>query len=165
MPDRWIQALAHDPLPPLLEWRDPALGYLARRDLLDEPVGPAETLWELEKPASLLKKQQPDGAWRYPGKSYDPENGTNYDLLETFRNLRVLVHMWTFDSRHAAIPRAADYIFSYQTEEGDVRGILGNQYMPYYFGAMLELLIRVGLVEDARVIRGLDWLQWSQHEE
>jgi hypothetical protein len=40
------------------------------------------------------------------------------------------------------IAKAAEYIFSNQMYEGDIRGILGNQYMPYYHGAILELLIK-----------------------
>ncbi len=50
------------------------------------------------------------------------------------------------------------FIFSCQTSEGDVRGILSNQYMPYYMGAILSLVIKAGYGSDKRTIKGLEWL-------
>ena len=155
---QWINSLSADPLPSLLEWGDPALSYFVQRDLLGNEVGPVETLWEIDAAASLVKRQRPDGGWRYPSKSFDLENGTNYDLLETYRSLRVLVEMYAFDHRHPAIHQAMEFVMSCQTDEGDVRGIIGNQYMPYYHGAILELLVKAGYGADPRVERGLKWL-------
>jgi hypothetical protein len=66
--------------------------------------------------------------------------------------------MYGMDIRHPAIQGAAEFIFACQTGEGDIRGIIGNQYMPYYHGAILELLIKAGFTEDERVIDSLDWL-------
>jgi hypothetical protein len=74
-----------DPLPTLLGWDDPALAYFDRRDLLAEAVAPVETLWNLPEAARLVQRQQPDGAWRCPGKSSDPVTGTNDNLLQTRR--------------------------------------------------------------------------------
>ena len=150
--------LAVAPLPALLAWDDAALGYFVRRDLLEEAVAPVETLWETKAALKLAQAQQPDGAWRYPGKSYDAQTGTNYNLLETYRTLRILVEMFGFHRAHPALQKAADYVFSCQTAEGDIRGIIGNQYMPYYHGAILELLIKAGYGDDPRVERGLTWL-------
>jgi hypothetical protein len=158
MTPAWLEALPVDPLPTLLAWEDQALGYWVRRDLLGETGGPLESLWENSRATALVRVQQADGSWRYHGKSYDPETGTHYDLLETYRNLRVLVEMYGFHRGHPAPDSAAEYVLSYQTEEGDIRGILGNQYMPYYHGAMLELLIKAGYGDDARVEAGLEWL-------
>jgi hypothetical protein len=59
---------------------------------------------------------------------------------------------------HPTLRKAAAYLFSCQTPEGDIRGILGNQYMPYYHGAILELLIKAGYADDPRVGKGLAWL-------
>ena len=157
-PKRWHDSLRFDPLPTLLGSNDEALAYFARRDLLGEPVPPVETLWELPEAARLARKQQPDGAWKYPGKTIDPETGENYFLIETYRNLRLLVERYGFTRAHPAIQRASDYVFSCQTAEGDIRSILGNQYMPYYHGAILELLIKAGYADDPRVLAGLEWL-------
>ncbi|MGW8251359.1 MAG: prenyltransferase/squalene oxidase repeat-containing protein, partial [Anaerolineales bacterium] len=116
----WIESLGVDPLPPLLSWGDPALSYFTRRDLLEDDTGPVGALWEESRPQALVRKQQPDGSWRYPGKSYNPETGTNYHLLETYRNQRVLVEMYGFNSLHPAIQNATGYVFSCQTDEGDL---------------------------------------------
>jgi hypothetical protein len=53
---------------------------------------------------------------------------------------------------------AAEYLLSCQTEEGDIRGMLGNQFAPYYTGAILSLLIKAGYESDPRVERGMGWL-------
>lgn len=53
---------------------------------------------------------------------------------------------------------AAEYLFSFQSAEGDIRGFIGNQYATYYTGYVLSLLIRAGFAADARVDRGLQWL-------
>jgi len=147
-----------DPVPALLAAGDVALAYFVCRDLLGEPVGPASVLWELPEPQRLLRKQQVDGSWRYPGGNPASTPGSNYAVLETFRSLGILVEKFGFDHTHPAMQAAADYLFACQTAEGDIRGILGNQYMPYYHAAILELLIKAGYAEDARVIRGLEWL-------
>ncbi len=153
-----METLRRDPLAALLAWDDPALGYFVRRDLLGEDAPPVETLWNLRGARTLVGKQQPDGSWPYPGKSYDPASNTNYDLLETYRTLGVLVEMYGFQREHLSLQKAAEYIFSLQTDEGDVRGIIGNQYMPYYFGAILSLLIKADYAADPRVEKGLAWL-------
>jgi hypothetical protein len=159
---RWAADLAIgpwvDPLPALLSSGDRALGYFVRRDLLAESVDPVETLWDLPSAQKLADRQQPDGSWRYPGRNRDRFPETNYDLLETFRNLRVLVEQYGFHRGHPAIARAADYVFGCQADEGDIRGILGTQYMPYYHAVITELLIKAGYADDARIDQGMVWL-------
>jgi hypothetical protein len=154
-----------DPLPALLDWQEPALHYFVQRDLLGAAVGSVEALWELPEPVALIRKLQPDGSWRYPGKSDHPAGSANYSLLETYRSLRVLVEMYGFHRSHPALAMAVGYVLSCQTEEGDIRGILGNQYMPYYHGAILELLIKAGCAKDARIERGLQWLLSMRQED
>ena len=165
MLNAWQSSLPIDPLPALMAVEDPALTYFVRRDLMDVSVEPCQTLWELPEPVKLTNKQQADGAWHYPNRSNHPAPGANYDLLETYRILRVLVEMYHFNKDHPAITGAAEYIFSCQTEEGDIRGILENQYMPYYHGAILELLIKAGYAKDARIQKGLDWLLSMRQED
>jgi hypothetical protein len=158
MPGQWIHGLTTNPLPALLAWKEPALVYFVQRDLLAANVGPVERLWELPEPIRLVGKQQANGSWHYPGKSDHPASNANYDLLETYRSLRLLVEMYGFQRAHPTLARAAEYVFSCQTDEGDIRGILGNQYMPYYHGAILELLIKAGYAKDPRTEKGLQWL-------
>ena len=165
MTNNWLDVLHNDPLPALLEWEDKALNFFVRRDLLEEPLPMVERLWELPDAIRLVKKQLPNGSWKYAGKSSGSIPGQNYALLETFRNLRVLVEMCGFTRDHPGLQKAADYVFDCQTAEGDIRGILGNQYMPYYHGAILELLIKAGYHDDARVVAGLDWLLGMRQED
>ncbi len=153
---RWLQHLRIDPLPVLQAASgDEVLVYWLRRDLLDQRNGCTEILWSLPEAAGLLKKQQPDGSWSCRGRS---PSYANYNLLETFRALRILVVQHGMGRSHPQIEHAAEYVFGCQTNEGDIRGILGNQYMPYYHGMILELLVRAGYQDDRRVISGLEWL-------
>jgi hypothetical protein len=165
MTRNWLDLLRNDPLPALLEWGDKALNYFVRRDLLEESLPTVEMLWELPEAIRLVKKQIPNGSWKYAGKSSGSIPGQNYALLETFRNLRVLVEMYGFTRDHPGLQKAADYVFGCQTPDGDIRGILGNQYMPYYHGAILELLIKAGYGDDPRLEVGLDWLLTMRQDD
>jgi hypothetical protein len=165
MTEPWLEQLKVDPIPTMLATEDRALRHLVKRDLLGEEAGPVEALWELPDAQQLADKQQEDGSWRYPGKNREVYPETNYDLLETFKRLGQLVQKYGFDRRHPAIERAAEYVFSCQTEEGDIRGILGNQYMPYYQGVITELVITAGYGDDPRVEKGLDWLLSMRQED
>jgi hypothetical protein len=165
MNNSWVSALPTDPLPALQVKNDIALTYFVQRDLLEAAVDPVETLWELPEAVRLVGKQQANGSWHYPGKSDHPAVDANYDLLETYRSLRILVEMYAFQRTHPALTRAAEYVFSCQTDEGDIRGILGNQYMPYYHGAILELVIKTGYAHDRRTEKGLQWLLSMRQED
>jgi hypothetical protein len=157
-PTNWFSTLDTNPIPALLDFPDEALAFFVRQDLLKQEAGPVERLWELPEATRLVRKQLPDGAWKYPGNTCDSIPGQNYSLLETYRNLRALVESYGFSRAHPALQITAEYVFSCQTEEGDIRGILGNQYMPYYHGAILELLIKAGYADEACVVAGLEWL-------
>jgi Squalene-hopene cyclase C-terminal domain len=154
----WPEQLRVDPFPRFLASGNEALVYFVERDLLDEPGGAVDRLWALPGAQRLIRKQQEDGSWRYPGQNRKVYPETNYDLLETFRVAGQLVEQYGFNRQHPAIQKAAEYLFSCQTEEGDIRGILGTQYMPYYHAAIMELLIKAGCGEDLRVEKGLEWL-------
>ena len=154
----WTDALKANPLNALLGEEDATLKFFAERDLLGFSSGAVENLWELKEPQKLLKMQRADGAWIYKSSRPGDEFGENYELLETWKNLRFLVEMFGFHRGHPAVQRAAEFILACQTPEGDIRGILSNQYMPYYNGAILEILIKAGYDEDERVLKALDWL-------
>ena len=99
-----------------------------------------------------------DGSWRYPNLNASRSSVQNYSLLETFRNLGILVEKYGLNKDHSSIKRAAEYLFSCQTDEGDFRGILGNQHMPYYSGVIMELLIKAGYGDNPSIDRGFKWL-------
>ena len=152
----WRAQLKVDPVPALLSRGDAALHYFVRRDLLGEDPGPVERLWELPGAQKMLRKQQPDGSWPRRGENKHP--AINYGLVETWRWLRILVEQYGLTRPHPAAERAAEFIFSCQTEEGDFRGILANQYATYYSGAILGLLVQVGYGDDPRAERAFQWL-------
>lgn len=154
----WISNLRFDPLPILLASPENALTYFVKKNLLDEPQGDSQILWKLPDVVRLNHHQQSDGSWVYGSNRYPSVPGQNYALLETYRVLRVLVEKYSITREHPAIQKAVDYVFRQQTAEGDIRGIIGNQYMPYYMGAILELVIKAGYKDDPRVSTGLDWL-------
>jgi hypothetical protein len=154
----WREQLRVDPLPALLDSGNEALVYLARRDLLGGPVGPVEALWRLPEPQKVLRKQLSGGAWGYSGGKRADASVEDYDQIETFRMLGLLVAKYGLSRNHPAIQRAGEYLFSRQTAEGDFRGIYGCQFTPNYTGAIMELLVQAGWEADSRIERGFRWL-------
>jgi hypothetical protein len=154
----WQKQLRYNALPTLLAAENKAISYFARRELLGEKTALVQTIWELPQPQKILKKQLPDGRWEKAGRNKDIYPANHYALVETFKNLRTLVEQYGFTKDHPAILKAADYLFTFQTKEGDVRGFIGNQYAPYYTGYVLSLLIMAGYKDDPRIEKGLNWL-------
>ncbi len=147
-----------DPVPALASSGNAAISFFARRDLLDRETGTASALWQLPEAQKILARQQPDGSWRYPGGKPHVRSQQNYDQLETFRQAGTLVEKFGFTREHPAMKRAADFLFSFQTAEGDFRGIYGNQYATTYVGAIMEVLVKAGFARDPRIASGFRWL-------
>ncbi len=154
----WRKQLKLDPLPPLQASDNEALLYFLRRDLLGEEAGSVEALWQLPHVLKILKKQQEDGSWKYPGGKKDVRSQRDYNQLQTYKVLMDLVEKYGFAREHAAISNAASFLFTFQTEEGDLRGIYRDQYTPNYSAGIMELLIKAGYQDDPRVERGFAWL-------
>jgi hypothetical protein len=148
----WQNKLKFDPVKPLLDSQKEPITYFSRRDLLGESVSPINTIWHLKDPQTILKKQHHAGYWISSGKNED------YSLLETFKNLQSLIYKYEFDRNHPAIARGCEFLLSYQTDEGDIRGFIGKQYAPYYTGLVTALLITAGYGDDSRILKALDWL-------
>jgi hypothetical protein len=154
--DNWHKQLNFDPLPPILASENKALQYFARRDLLGEHVDSIHCLWQLPEVQRILKKQLTDGSWPRAGEEKHP--AINYRLIETWRQVRYLVEQYGFTREHPQAQKAAEYLFACQTQEGDIRGFLANQYATYYTGAIMSLLIQAGYAGDPRIERGFQWL-------
>ncbi len=152
----WRETLRLDPIPPLLAADDEALRYFTKRDLLDETVGPIDQLWALPTAQKIAARQQEDGSWKRPGKH--KHDAINHNLIETWKQFRFLVQMYGFTRESPVGAKAAEFILSCQTEEGDIRGILAKQYTTYYTGALLFLLIEAGYADDPRVEKAFRWL-------
>jgi len=155
--ESWRRYLRFDPIPALLASGEEALQYFVRRDLLEEEVGPVCRLWQLPAAQRILRKQLPDGSWDRPVRTKKHE-AINYPLIETWKQFRFLVEMYGFNREDPATGRAAEFLFSCQTEDGDIRGFIANQYAIYYTGAVMALLIQAGYEEDQRIEKGFQWL-------
>ena len=153
--ENWRRQSKLDPVPALLS-SDEALQYFVRRDLLGEEVGPISRLWQLPGARKILNRQGSDGSWHRSGEK--KHQAINYRLIETWKQFRFLIQVYGFNREDPSCARAAEFLFSCQTEEGDIRGFLANQYATYYTGAILSLLIQAGYQDDARTEKGLQWL-------
>jgi hypothetical protein len=160
-----IQTLRLDPIPALLSSDDEALVYFVKHDLLGEDSGPVERLWELPEAEKILAKQQHDGSWKYPSSRKGGYENENYDILETYRQLRFLIEQFGMSREHEAISLAADYVFSHQSAEGDIRGIFGTQYGPHYTAGLLELLIKAGYVHDPEIDMCFSWFGNTKQDD
>jgi hypothetical protein len=139
--------------------KNQAINYFTRRDLLEKTLEGIEMLWQLPQVTKLLRRQQSNGAWKYPGGGKAHLRATeDYNQIETYRVLGELVEKYDMDKRHTAIEKTTSYLFSCQTEEGDFRGIYGTQYTPNYSAAIMELLIKAGYGADSRIEEGFQWL-------
>lgn len=145
-------------MPLLREAQYREIRYFTGRDLHGMEIFPLQTLWEMPEVRRLLRCQQPDGSWKYPGANHKSPTSEDYSQIETFRNLGILVEKYGLTREHDSIRKAAEYFFSKQTVEGDIRGIYGSQYTPNYTGAILELLIKAGYTREEPIRRGLGWL-------
>lgn len=158
MAEEWLRRLSVDPLPVLEASRNEAIMYFMRRDLLDEEVGPAEALWELPQVEKTLRKQQEDGSWKYPAGKEEIREQRSYNKLQTYKVLMDLVEKYGFTREHPALQRAAEFLFTFQTDEGDFRGIYRDQYSPNYTAGMTELLAKAGYGDDPRIDKVFRWL-------
>ncbi len=131
-----------------------ALVWFVKRDLLDEGAVAMEGLRPLPEVEAILKKQRDDGSWKYPGRRSHGFEGENYDLLQTWRMLGILVEQYALRKPHPSILAAAEYLFSHQTEEGDIRGVFGRQYATHYAAGMMEWLLLH--YDDSWVISGFE---------
>ncbi len=161
--ERWFGKLHANPIPPLASG-NLAIATFVRRDLLDEKVS-VEALWQRPEPQRILRQQQLNGSWKYLGGQARIRTREDYNQLETYRNLGILVEEFGFTKKHAAIQRAADYLFSFQAPAGDFRGIYGDQYSPNYTAGITELLVKARYETDARIEKVFDWLVSIRQED
>jgi len=154
----WRQVLSKDPIHPLLAVADPALTFFTKKDLLDQDPGNIFDLWDCPEVNKIVRKQLEDGSWKYPGAQKNQYPAHHYPLAETWKVFRVLVDQYGLTREHPSCQRAAEFLFSCQTNEGDIRGMIGSQYATYYTGAIMSLLIKAGYEMDPRIKKGFQWL-------
>lgn len=161
----WRSILYYDPISPLLSAGNNAIAFFAAIDLLGHTERSMKTLWDLPEAKKIVSKQQPDGSWKYPGGNKNIRSPENYNQIETFRNVGYLVEMYGFNTANPVIAKAADFLLSFQTDAGDIRGILGTQYTPYYTAGILELLIKAGYADDYHIDKAFKWLNGMRQND
>jgi hypothetical protein len=149
----------------LLALDDEAIAFFTCRDLLHQKRLDVRKLWQLPAALRILRRQQPDGSWRYAGGRPAEEYGVEYEQIETFRQLGFLVELYGFDRRHEAVERAAEYLFRCQTSQGDFRGVNGSQYVPHFSGVLTALLARAGYAADPRLENSYQWLLYMRQQD
>lgn len=154
-----------DPAPLLASSENAAISLFAKRDLLGVGIPPVSTLWELPEALRIVSRQSHEGSWHYPGGSSRARSRQKYDQLETFRQVGILVEKFGFTREHSSIENAARFLFSFQTAEGDLRGIYGDQYATTYVGAIIEVLVKAGYTEDPRVTKAFRWLMATRQDD
>ncbi|MFC1489900.1 hypothetical protein ACFL6K_01695 [Candidatus Latescibacterota bacterium] len=161
----WVCNFNHNPFTPLIVSGNDAVTYFAKKFLLEESVEEVSALWELQEVKNIIKRQHSNGYWKSNSANKKKHPAQNYDLLETYRHVNILVNMYGLNREHPSIEKAAEYLFSCQTEEGDIRGIIGEQYAPYYNGIIVSNLNRSGYADDPRVEHIIQWLlTMRQHD-
>ncbi len=151
----WQKELKLNPVPVLLK-KNEAIKYFTLRDLLDKKVESIEILWELPAVKKSLKKQKSNGSWKYPSEGKISQ--VDYTQYQTYLILSELVEKYGLNKNHESLKKAADYLFEFQTDEGDFRGIYANQYSTTYSPAIMEILIKAGYGDDPRIFKGFEWL-------
>ncbi|XHH07675.1 MAG: prenyltransferase/squalene oxidase repeat-containing protein [Candidatus Bathyarchaeia archaeon] len=159
MTQEWQKPLKFDVTSALLSSNNKAVIYFTERDLLDKNVHSIkQAVWELPEVKKAFKKQQTDGSWKHNGKE-TPVYPKHHDtLVETWKAYHLLVERYQVTKEHEAARKAAEFFFTCQTSQGDIRGMIGNQYATYYTGAILAVLIKTGYADDPRVEKGMQWL-------
>jgi hypothetical protein len=140
----------------VLDTDNEALRTFTKRNLLGEEVD-IEELWASSRVKRILKNQQSNGSWIYPNKKAILRSSTNYNQYQTYKTTAELVEFYGLNKKHEAIQKAAEYLFSFQTREGEFRGMYGNQYSPNYSASITEFLIKAGY-RDIRIDKSLNWL-------
>ena len=154
--ENWLNLLTFVPISTLENKGNSAIRYFVERDLLDLDVDSIQKLWVLPEPIKILKKQLLDGSWPRTDKKQHP--AVKHQLFDTWRAVNELVGKYGFTRKNLQLEKAAEFLFSCQTEDGDFRGILANQYATYYTGAILATIIQAGYEEDPRVEKCFQWL-------
>lgn len=169
--DGWRTALGADPVPWLLESADPALRAAALTDLLDRSADDPELAAARTAMATdgvvgrILAAQGPDGHWGDRDAYYrDKYRGTVWQLI-------ALAALGA-DGADPRVSAGCEAVLrdGQDTQSGGfgydrARSAGGAQHaavIPCLTGNAVWALVRLGLADDPRVQRGVDWLTTYQ---
>jgi len=161
MPD-WQRRLNGNPLPWLLEedTMNPSIRYFALRHLQDRRKQDREVLqakaaiMRSGPVSAILDAQGSDGCWVKPGSGYSPKyRATTWQIL-------ILAELGA-DASDERVRRGCEYVLSHTIASS---GAFSANNPPVPSGAvhclngnLLWSLIRLGCLEDERVVSALDW--------
>lgn len=165
--DGWRTALGADPVPWLLEADDPALRAATLAHLLDRPPDDPEFTLARSAMASdgvvaaILAAQGPDGHWGERDRFYrDKYRGTVWQLI-TLASVgadgsdpRVRAGCEAV-LRDAQDQQSGGFAYDRAASTG---GGQHNAVIPCLTGNLVWVLVTVGLLDDERVRRGIDWI-------
>lgn len=150
----------------LLAAEEPAVRYFTLTDLLDRPADAEEVaaarraIMQTGSVPAMLAGQQSGGYWGKPEAFYsDKYRGTVWRLM-FLAELRA-------DGDDPRLRSASEFILQYAQERdgggfahrGSARlGGRPDDVVPCLTGNLVWSLIRLGMLDDARVQRGIDWM-------
>ena len=163
----WKSVLKADSTDWLLEEDNPSVRYFALIQLLDKPQNDPEVaaakkaIMTAGAVPKILSKQSSDACWEAADEYYTAKyRGTSWQLL--------ILSELSADGKDERIRKACEFILeaSQDLESGGfslwhsvkMGGGRHNGVIPCLTGNMVYSLIRLGLLEDERVHRGVDWI-------
>lgn len=159
----WKSVLNNDPIEWLLEPdpENPGVRYFTLLDLLDKDhddpeVREAQTAVMNTGPVPvILEAQDPEGFWVQPWGGYSPKyQGTTWQIL-------ILAELGV-DPSDERVRRGCEYVLSYSIASNGAfsagKKPVPSQAIPCLNGNMLFALIRLGYLDDPRIVRAIDWM-------
>jgi hypothetical protein len=156
----WKDLLKADPFPWLLE-RDeaqPAVRYFALRDLLGRRDDEADVrqaraaVMESGPVPAILATQEPPGYWVKPGAGYAPKyRGTVWQVL--------FLAQLGADPADPRVGAACEYVLAHSMADKGGFSVTGapSAFIHCLAGNLGAALIDLGLLDDGRLQRALDW--------
>jgi len=163
----WKSVLKADSTDWLLEAENPSIRFFTLSELLGKPLDDPEVVSAKKEimhtgvVPKILSKQSNEGYWEAPDKYYTAKyKGTVWQLL-------ILAELGA-DGKDEHIQKACEFLLksSQDHESGGFSvwpsanqgGGRHSGVIPCLTGNMVYTLIRLGLLEDKRVQRGIDWI-------
>ena len=167
----WKSLLKADPTEWLLEEDNPSVRYFTLTDILDEPQCGSEVKQAKEAIMSkglapkILEKMNGSGFWETPPSFYTAKyKGTSWQLI-------ILAELGT-DPADQRVKKACEFILEksqhYESHGFSVAraektgGGRQSGVIPCLTGNMVYSLIRLGYLDDPRVLAGINWITTYQ---
>ena len=83
----WIQKFHFNPTTPLSNSSNLAIQYFYQKDILGKTDIKLKDVWQLKDPQGIVRRQQVNGSWKYPGVQYKKRSATDYSSLKHTVNL------------------------------------------------------------------------------